>query len=371
MSESDMDTEQFYDEDWLDRMYRKSKSRGTMLCAKTSLSIFDQFCHYHTGLNGDSRNTVISKYKTWMNQDKPDVRSICMSLDKFVSFMEKDHDEIQVNRNATFKAKEPKTIKLYFSFIKSYLRICHGIRLTTEDIQDYIQFPKHRKEPRRPISIKTLKLLFGKCDPKRRALYYVLITSGMRLGEGLSLKKANFHLDESPVRISLLAEDTKTKEGRETYITSEALEKLKPILESKKDHEYLFQDLDDVENAVKREVRHFMRLRERLGLTERYPNSIRHVVDIHSFRAYFHTKASQKHGSDYANALDGHGAYLKQYYREDPTERAKKYLELESSLLIESVQIESDKTKDKIIETLQENMQKLEDKMLRIELLNS
>ena len=64
MHESDVDTEQFYDEDWLDRMYRKSKSRGTMLCAKTALSIFDQFCRYHTRLNGDSRNTLISKYKT-------------------------------------------------------------------------------------------------------------------------------------------------------------------------------------------------------------------------------------------------------------------------------------------------------------------
>ena len=103
---------------------------------------------------------------------------------------------------------------------------------------------------------------------------------------------------------------------------------------------------------------------------ERYHNSNRFIINIHAFRAYFHTKASNKHGSDYANALDGHGAYLKQYYRETPEERAKKYNELESSLLIESVKLETEKTKDKIIEDLQVQMEKLKDQMLRIELLN-
>jgi hypothetical protein len=71
--------------------------------------------------------------------------------------------------------------------------------------------------------------------------------------------------------------------------------------------------------------------------------------------AYFITKASQKHGSDYSHALSGHGAYLKQYYR-DPRERANKYLALEPNILIESVKLETEKTKDKIIDTLQEQM---------------
>jgi len=368
---NEMKSERFSEEDWLDRMYRKSESNGTRNCAKTSLMIFDYFCQNQVGLNSRSTSQMIERYQNWINQDKPDIRSICMSLDKLVSFMGKDHDEIMINLNATFKAKQPKTIKLYFGFVKSYLRICHGIKLTTEDIQDYVQFPKQRKELRRPISLETLKLLFGKCDPERRALYYVLVTSGMRLGEGLSLKKSNFHLDERPVRVTLLAEDTKTKEGRETYITNEALERLKPILNSKKDNEYLFHNADDIEVAVKREVRYFMGLRAKLGLTEKYHNSVRAVVNIHSFRAYFHTKASQKHGMEYANALDGHGAYLKQYYREDPKERANKYLSLEPSLLIESVKVEADKTKDKIIESLQEEMSALRDKMTRIELKNA
>lgn len=245
-------TETISDEYWLER-FEKIRTR---VSAKTALNIFEQFCEKQTGLNGKSKDKIITRYQEWINQDKPDIRSICMSLDKFVNFMSKDHDDIiismnnQFNSTKTFKAKKPKTIKLYFGFIKSYLRKVHDVRLTTDDIKDYVQFPKDMKEARRPISIETLKLLFGKCDPERRALYYVLISSGMRLGEALSLKKSNFHLKERPIRVSLLAEDTKTGESRDTYISNECYERLKPILESKKDGEYLFHKYSEVYRAV-------------------------------------------------------------------------------------------------------------------------
>lgn len=357
------------DNDWLDRMFRTSESKSTVQTAKSSLSMFDYFCNDQKV----TRAQMIEKYQILFNQDKPDIRSICLSLDNFVSFLDKDHDEIILNPNQApmhFKRKTPKTIKNYFSFVKSYLRICHGIRLTSDDVKDYVQFPKPRREPRRPISLDTLKKIFNYVSPEKRALYYILISSGMRISEALSLKKINFHLDENPIRITLEAEHTKTKESRETYITSEAYEKIKPFLEDKSDNDLIFSDCENIYTAVIKAEQNFGYWRKQLGLTEKYPNSSRYVVNLHCLRAYFHTKASQKHGSDYANALDGHGAYLKQYYREDPKERAKKYKELEPSLFIESVKMESEKTKDKIIESMQEQMDKLTAKMQRIELLN-
>ena len=361
--------ETFTEQDWLNRMFRKSESKRTKDSAITSLNMFDYFCNDQKV----TREQMIDKYQELFNQTKPDIRSICLSLDKFIQFLDQDHEEIMMNIKCAprvFSRKAPKTIKVYFGFVKSYLRICHGIKITTEDIKDYITFPKNRKEPRRPISIDTLKTIFNNANPERRALYSTLVSSGMRISEALSLTKKNFHFDENPVRITLEAENTKTKEGRETYITSEAYEKIKPLLEGKKDTELIFTNYDNVDDAVVNEEQNFGYLRKTLGLTEKYPNSSRFIVNIHSMRAYFHTKASQKHGSDYANALDGHSAYLKQYYREDPQERAKKYKELEPSLFIESVKMESEKTKDKIIESMQDQMDKLTAKMQRIELLN-
>ena len=360
-----MSLQQFSEKDWLGKIYRKSESARTEACAKVSLRMFDAFCKHE----GTSKEKMILEYQELVKEG--DVRNICLSLDKFVQFLNLDHDEIKVNEKDTFKKKNPKTIKTYFSFIKSYLRICHAVKISTEDIRDYVTFPKLMKVPRIAIPLKTLKLIFNNASPQRRALYYTLISSGMRLGEGLALTKKDFHLDENPIRITIPAEITKTREGRETYISSEAFEKLKPIFETKKDNEKIFTHLEELGKAVILEEHIFHLLREKLDLLEKYPNSNRYVVNIHSFRAYFHTKASQKHGSDYANALDGHGAYLKQYYRETPEERAKKYKQLEPSLFIESFKLETEKTKDRLISSLQEEMKKLQDKMIRLELLNT
>ena len=69
--------------------------------------------------------------------------------------------------------------------------------------------------------------------------------------------------------------------------------------------------------------------------------------------------------------MDGHFGYLEQYYRLDPKKRAEMYKELEPELLVESVKTASDKSKDKIISGLTEQMAKMEAKMSRIELLNA
>jgi integrase len=373
-----LNTPQMTDEEFFERVFSKSESVRSVNTTKTALQSFDHYCQHELGLNGQSMNQMISQYQEWLKPEKvdgerpePDTQKVCISLEKFIRFCQKNHDEIVINTNATFKAKSPVTIKTYFGMVKTYLRIVHGVKITTEDIKDYVIFPKVRKEARKPISLDTLKTIWNNCDPQRRALYYVLISSGMRLGEGLSLKKSNFHIKEIPIRVSLLADDTKTKEARETYISAEAWERVKPIYDKKGDDEYLFLKFPTIPKGVIGEDRYFGRLRERLLMTERYPKSIRFIVNIHSFRSYFITKASMKHGSDYSHAISGHGAYLKEYIRIPPEERAQKYLTLEPQLLIESVKVQAEKTKDVIIETLEAQMEELQNKMKRIELLNA
>ena len=353
---------------WLSKVYRKSESSRSKQVVLVSLNMFRLFCENQ----GKTESEMIKEYQTYAKDN--DFRNVGLSLDNFVQFLNEDHPEIILRKNqfeTSFKKKSGKTIRTYFGFVKSYLRICHDVRLTIDDVKDYITFPKPRKEPRRAIDIKILKKIFSNSSPSRRALYSVLISSGMRIGEALALTPNDFHLDENPVRITIDAEITKTKEGRETYISSEAVDKVKPIIETKEDNEKIFAVAEENHLAVIYEEKVFFDLRKKLGLVEKYKNSNRFVVNIHSFRAYFHTKASQKHGSDYANALDGHGAYLKQYYRETPQERAKKYKELESSLFIESYKVEvGSKAKDELIENLQESMARLQDKMTRLEFLN-
>ena len=387
--------ENIKDEVWLDKLERKSKSVRTRVVAKTSLKTFDFFCQSQ-GVERHSDPKVkygyipkmVEQYLTWYNPKpdpnflvRPDIRSICNSLDSFVGFMGEDHDDIHQSENATFKKKSSKTTEMYFGFIKTYLRQVHDVKVSTEDVNDYVTFPRKAKDPRRAVSLKQLKQILNTANPKRRALYSVLISSGMRVGESLSLTKQNLHLDESPVRVTINADNTKGREGRDTYISSEAVEKLLPILEGIEDHVKFFSTRKDIAGDVSNEDKRFADLRERLGVKhydkradeeqngtgffEKYPNSIRYVINIHSMRAYFVTKASQVNGSDYSHALSGHSAYLKQYIRIPEKEKAELYKKLEAHLLVESIRLQADEVKEKEIAQLKDDMIAMKEELER------
>jgi len=394
-------TEAYSQEDWLKDVFSSAESERSVKVAEASLKVFDFFC-----VNQKiAREQLILKYENWLRPDKvdgerpePDVRSICLSLSKFIQFMNVDHKDIIIGKTEnspdgiTFKKKSPKTIKLYFGFVKQYLRKCHNIKLNAEDIKDYVTFPKPRKDTRQPLKLEQMKQIMTNASPKREALYYVLVSSGMRLGEALSLSRKNFHFESNPVRIDIEAEFTKTKEARETYISSEAVEKLRQLLGEVFDHkpecdclkcsEQFFAYGENQATNVLYEDQYFGKLRIKIGkklgqkeakgkfagegFFKKYPNSCRFVVNIHSMRAYFITKASQKHGSDYGHALSGHGSYLKEYIRIPEEERAKLYLELESDLWIESVKSETDKINLLEVKTLKDSMKELQEEVERL-----
>ena len=59
--------ETFSDEDWLDTFVNRDRTRMT---AETSLRTFDQFCQKQIGKNGESKDIMINKYKTWFEPSK-------------------------------------------------------------------------------------------------------------------------------------------------------------------------------------------------------------------------------------------------------------------------------------------------------------
>ena len=329
-----------------------------------------------------ARKEIVQQYRAWYEDG--DVQSICTSIQKWIRFCSQEHADIRLGVNLTWKAKKPQTIRDYFSTIKDYLRKCEGVRLTSEDVKDYITFPKHMKQQREPIQLEIIKKIMSHADPTRRALYYVLLTSGMRLGEGLSLKKTSFNIDVRPIQVHLRAQDTKTGEARDTFISEEAWERVQPIYEVTKDGEYLFNNYTSKFKAVVSEDRYFGRLRDKIakkygdkppcdqypegtGILKHYEESVRHIVQIHAFRAWFMTKASMKHGSDYSHGLAGHHTYLDQYIRIPNKQKAKMYLSMEKELLIESSRVHSEQFHEVEIAEMQEKILKLEAMAVRKE----
>ena len=248
----------------------------------------------------------------------------------------------------------PSTIRNYFSSIKSYLR-SQGIKTDPQDIKNIVNFPKLIKERRKELSLETIRTLLNNALPRKRAFYLTLLSSGMRLSEALSLRKEDLDISKTPVLVRIRAENTKTKEGRETFISREAKESLLPILKERNDHDLIFTKNENIMYAKISEESYFQKLRRRCGFDDRYSNKRNFTVNMHAFRAYFHTKASLKLGVEYANALDGHTGYLEQYYRLSDEERARMYSKLEPHLCIYSN------------ESLLESQKELQDKIRDLE----
>jgi len=405
MGNTDNMTEAYNELDWFKDIFSNTESDRSVKVAKQSLKVFDLFCDYQN----QTRLEMIKKYHNWIKPEKidgerpdPDIRSVCLSLSKFTQFMNESHDDIIVNSRKlnstnkkelpTFKKKSPRTIQLYFGYLKSYLRKCHNIKLDGQDIKDFVTFPKNRKATRQPLKLEQLKLIVDEASPRRRALYYVLVSSGMRLGEGLSLTRRSFHFESNPVKVDIEAEYTKTKIERSTYISSEAVEKLKTYLGDVFNHKsecdciecskQIFAWGDNQAINVLYEDQYFARLRVRIakrlgqkesngkfageGFYKKYPNSVRYVVNIHSMRAYFISKASMKHGETFSHAMSGHGSYLKEYNRIEDMDLEKMYLELESDLWIENIRTETDKINIEEVKSLKDSMKQLQDEVERL-----
>jgi len=300
-------------DEWLERIFRKSKSQRSFRSARAALKTFDTF--------------GIEKYGKDVQSIVTDLRKnpgdqLYIFLNNFVGFMDN---------------KSPKTIRTYFGWVRSYLR-SQGIKTDLDDVKDFVSFPTQIIERRKALTREIIRKLLDNSKEQRKALYLTLLSSGMRVGEALALRKRDFDFTKDPVVVSIPARHTKTKQGRETFISREAKELLLRLVKRKSDDDLVFTHQPNNEQAVHNEEMAFRKLRKRCELLEKYPDGKRFVVNIHAFRSYFHTKASKIHGQEYANALDGHSSYLGQYYRNTEEERAEMYRELEPNLLIYSSQ---------------------------------
>lgn len=317
-------------QDWFSRVYQKSRSESSVKVAEAAINAFEAFCIHEYNKKPD---TIINE----LGKSNDDRKYIL--LNNWISYLDESHPQHKQ------KKRDPSTIRAYFSFLKSYFR-SQGIKLNSDDVKDFVQFPTKIKQPRKPLERETIKLILENSTVKRRALYLTLISSGMRIGEALALRKRDFDFTKDPVVIIIPGRFTKTKQTRETFISKEAKKYVERIIKKKRESDRVFTDLENLSEAVDNEGEVFDYLRKKLGLTERYDGSIRHVVSIHTFRSYFHTKAARKHSDSYAHALDGHGSYLQTYYRLSSEEKSKMYKELEPDLTIddsERLRIEKNK----------------------------
>lgn len=259
-------------------------------------------------------------------------------------------------------SRPPLTVRTYLAAVKAYL-LENDIELPQrfwKKISGRIKGKKARTQDTVPDTPDTIRKLFSHMDLKARALFMVMESSGMRIGEALKITFNDIDLKQNPARIYVKGEYTKNGDPRTCFISGESKEIvvewlkvrsawLKGCIDKAKNLERdseekgritkgsIFKTLDDkrlfpITPSVA--IKLWNHALEKAGLVKRDSSTNRRTLHPHILRKYFRSRLG-KVNHDIAEVLMGHSGYLGNTYRRySETELAKFYLEYEHLLFI-------------------------------------
>ncbi len=309
------------------------KKPGTVLCYKFSLKDFENFCN--KSLNGSLEDTI-EELKI------SDTESIIDILQDWIN-------QTTVRGN---------NVRVRLSQINNYLYY-RGVKIDSRDLKD-LEYEQGDPEERRGIKLEELQRICEKAQPLRKALYITLASSGMAIGEAVRIRKSDLDFSQSRIIINIKTSYTKkNKRGRSVYISNEAQRHLQRHLDKLDENALVFGQAESPGNAIEAEQVAFRRVVDGLGLGRKYDSGVR-MISLHALRAYFFTKATQKHGIAYAHKLTGHKNQLEEYNRYSDEKKLEMYQQLEPELYVffkkpDSEELKSIKEKLAKIENEQKN----------------
>jgi integrase len=254
---------------------------------------------------------------------------------------------------AASKQAAPKTLGVLLSSIRVFL--------TENDVEVpevfWRRLRRRRKGSRaitafRVPSVAELRRILTHMDVKGRALFLMMASSGMRIGEALALRLGDIEVEDSeekirdPVLIRISAGSAKSGNGRIAFISYEAREALQEWLRVRENYLKAAVGKSSIhtKNPVDERLFPFdpgvahMQWRgaiSKAGLGKRDPTSGKWTLTPHSLRKFCRTRMGSVIQQDVAEALIGHEAFLTEVYRRHSEEDlAEFYKEAEPALLI-------------------------------------
>ena len=190
-------------------------------------------------VNSHSSSTVNSYRLSIKNKKKTGFRDFiqkyyhCDELELVSKIKNEEVDVFEtLNEFVTFLDKQnykPKTIQLRLTAVKGYLRRLR-IKIYAEDFKLQVKLPKIHRNHEEPPTKDMISRLLRNVSPKLQTVIFVLVASGMRIGELTQLTLSDIDFDSKPTRIRIRAETAKNREERETFLTDEATNALKDYL---------------------------------------------------------------------------------------------------------------------------------------------
>lgn len=283
-----------------ERVLRTSHSANSWKAYSQALKQLDQFTDVQAFIGQSKKKQEAEVYKI---------------LDGFIGHLDKQN-------------YSPKTIQLYYTAVKSYLK-CLGVKISAEESKE-IKLPKiYIKNRDRAPETEELFEVVSKADLRAQTIVLMLASSGMRRGELISLKIEDIDFTAIPYLIKVQAETAKDRQYREVFISKEAGEYLVRFLKGRKEgyvfHGFKLKDGQSFVGAKGGEyiidyqrplsistVDELLRTAfKKAGLTKKMDT--RYEIHIHTLRKFFYSQMVGKIADRYVHALMGHSMYLGEY----------------------------------------------------------
>ena len=290
---------------------------------KTAVRQFFKSVYLET--NSENLEEINQRYFSERRDIEEDVRNFLKSLNGLAPLSIK----LKLSITKTFLIEND--VELPQKFWKRINRLIKGSRALTLD--------------RIPTTTEFKKILMH-MPIQGKALYLILESSGMRIGEALKSNIDDLYLDEKPARIQIRGEITKTGNSRHAFMSREAQEALTEW----------FKVREDYLRAAVRKSRFYKKSGEdprifpfeprtaysiwtkalhKSGLNGKDKSTGREKIHPHVLRKFFRTRLGAVIPVDIIEALMGHKGYLTEVYRRYTLEDLKKfYLKGEPSLLV-------------------------------------
>jgi integrase len=216
----------------------------------------------------------------------------CSSLAEFLEFCRKNNDQLHIvfQRiiNKLSERRAPKTVSFYMYLLFDFLKF-HNIDL--EKAKKRLKIPRGTvRIDRLPTLAEIQRLILASKSPRMRLLIQLLLQTGMRVSEALSLRVADIDFDAKVIRIRGVA--TKTKAAREVPLIPELEAAIKDYLSRRKVNSiWLFPNLKDPSRPVSRGkvMESFFSLLQRYRLSPRDPSGRGYQIHFHVFRKWYKT----------------------------------------------------------------------------------
>ena len=181
--------------------------------------------------------------------------------------------------------------------------------------------PRVLREDEEPLDVSDIRKILLSCNNRRlKTLLLVLASGAMRVTEALATRNMDLDFTVKPTKVHIRKEYSKTRLGRDVYISDEATNYLKQWLDWKyknPDRKREFNNEDLIFTVSKSKNPHsiymkvwheFDRLLKVLNMDEKKEGGInnRKKITIHSLRRHAKTVISDQVGQDYSEWFLGH-----------------------------------------------------------------